>query len=49
MQNEALKASSSSLVLLRRLLMVFDLCLAGMAALGLALYLGYALLHPEKF
>lgn len=29
--------------------MVFDLYLGGLIALGLALYLGYALIHPEKF
>jgi len=29
--------------------MTFDLYLGGLIALALALYLGYALFHPEKF
>lgn len=29
--------------------MPFDLYLAGLASLGLALYLVYAIIHPEKF
>ena len=29
--------------------MAFDLYLSGFVALALALYLGYALYHPEKF
>lgn len=29
--------------------MVFDLYLGGFMALGLGLYLIYALIHPEKF
>jgi K+-transporting ATPase KdpF subunit len=29
--------------------MTFDLYLGGLIALGLAVYLGYALIHPEKF
>ncbi len=32
-----------------RLFVVFDLYLGGLVALALAVYLGYALLHPEKF
>jgi K+-transporting ATPase KdpF subunit len=28
---------------------IFDLYIGGFIALGLALYLGYALFHPEKF
>jgi len=32
-----------------RLSMTFDLYLGGLIALALALYLGYALFHPEKF
>jgi K+-transporting ATPase KdpF subunit len=29
--------------------MIFDLYLGGVTALGLGLYLLYALIHPEKF
>ena len=29
--------------------MLFDLYLGGFVAFALALYLGYALLHPEEF
>ncbi len=29
--------------------MAFDLVLGGVVALGLGLYLVYALIHPEKF
>jgi K+-transporting ATPase KdpF subunit len=29
--------------------MIFDLYLGGLTALALAVYLGYALFHPEKF
>ena len=29
--------------------MVFDYWLAGLVVAGLLVYLGYALLHPEKF
>ncbi|MDR3425708.1 MAG: K(+)-transporting ATPase subunit F [Alphaproteobacteria bacterium] len=29
--------------------MILDLYLGGLVALVLAVYLGYALLHPEKF
>jgi K+-transporting ATPase KdpF subunit len=33
----------------QRIPVVFDLYLGGLVALGLAIYLGYALFHPEKF
>jgi len=29
--------------------MIFDLYLSGVVAFALAIYLGYALFHPEKF
>lgn len=33
----------------RGIFMIFDLYLGGLIAFGLALYLGYALIYPEKF
>jgi K+-transporting ATPase KdpF subunit len=29
--------------------MLFELCVGGVMALGLAVYLVFALIHPEKF
>jgi K+-transporting ATPase KdpF subunit len=29
--------------------MLFELCVGGVMAFGLAIYLAYALIHPEKF